>query len=193
MQSRFRAKLILLAGTSMLALMAGAASASAETFDFTGSLQTFVATATGEYDITLVGAQGGQATGRTTMLGGKGAQMGGEVFLTVGETLTIVVGGQGAPGIANANGGGGGGGYSGVSGAGNLLAMAGGGGGASPDQNGGSGLTGNAGGNGMNQTGGAGGTMATAAAAVATAGAKMAAAARAAPRQVRTEWVLTVA
>ena len=107
MQSRFRAKLILLAGASMLALMAGAASASAETFDFTGGVQTFTAVTSGLYDIEADGAQGGASF---TFSGGAGAELRGKVFLTAGETLDIIaggMGGSGANGVGYAGGGGG--------------------------------------------------------------------------------------
>jgi hypothetical protein len=98
MQRKFRAKRILLAGASMLALMAGATGASAEMFDFSGHEVIFTATTSGLYDITVKGAQGGGATGVEAFSGGKGAVVGGEIFLTVGEMLGVIVGGQGASG-----------------------------------------------------------------------------------------------
>jgi hypothetical protein len=117
MQIKFRAQRILLAGASMLALMAGAAGASATTFDFTGSVQHFTVVTSGLYDIQADGAQGGGGNS-----GGAGAEVGGEVFLTAGEMLNIVAGGQGATGT-----GGGGGGFSGIFAAAQPLIMAGGG------------------------------------------------------------------
>ena len=158
MQRKFPAKRILLAGASMLALMAGATGASAEPFDFTGMDAIFTAPTTGLYDITVKGAQGGQATGLAVFTGGLGAVVGGEISLTAGEMLLVVVGGQGASGDFGVGYGGGGGGRSEVDGLGNVLAIAGGGGGASEAQNGGSGLTGPTGGAGTNSSGGAGGT-----------------------------------
>jgi hypothetical protein len=164
MQRKFRAKRILLAGASMLALMAGATGASAEPFDFTGMDAIFTAPTTGLYDITVKGAQGGQATGLAVFTGGLGAVVGGEISLTAGEMLLVVVGGQGASGDFGVGYGGGGGGRSEVDGLGNVLAIAGGGGGASEAQNGGSGLTGPTGGAGTNSNGGAGGLVDLAAA-----------------------------
>ncbi|MDE2008104.1 MAG: hypothetical protein KGI51_16145, partial [Rhodospirillales bacterium] len=118
----------LLAGTSVAALLgltplAGAApvfsSATPGTTGFT--IQT-----TGLYDILVEGAQGGNAAGP----GGLGAKVEGELTLTAGEALTIVVGGAG--GIAPTEGtGAGGGGGSFILGPGaTALAIAGGGGGA---------------------------------------------------------------
>ena len=158
MQRKFRAKRILLAGASMLALMAGATGASAEMFDFSGMAAVFTAPTNGLYDITVKGAQGGGATGLAVFSGGQGAVAGGEIFLTAGTELLVIVGGQGASGDFGVGYGGGGGGRSEVDGLGNVLAIAGGGGGASEAQNGGSGLTGPNGGAGTNSSGGAGGT-----------------------------------
>lgn len=64
-------------------------------FDYTGSIQTFVAPKTGIYQLESWGAQGGDATdGTLTARGGYGAYAVGEVFLTQGDTLYINVGGQ---------------------------------------------------------------------------------------------------
>ena len=59
---------------------------------------------TGIYDIVAYGAQGG-GTG-----GGLGAEIGGDFYLTAGEVLDIVVGGQGASASDDLSGSGGGGG-----------------------------------------------------------------------------------
>ena len=155
MQCQLRGKRILLAGASMLALMAGAASASAETFDFTGSVQTFTVATSGLYDIEADGAQGGASF---TFSGGAGAQVGGDIFLTAGETVHIVVGGVGGSGAGGVGYAGGGGGYSGVFSAQGALVVAGGGGGAAAyGGNGGSGLASTTGGNGDGPNGGQGG------------------------------------
>jgi hypothetical protein len=177
MQIKLRAKRILLAGASMLALLAGAAGASAETFDFTGAVQHFTVVTSGLYDIQADGAQGG---GSFRTSGGAGAEVGGEVFLTAGETLNIIAGGQGASGTFGEGYGGGGGGFSGVFAAMGPLVMAGGGGGGSygsqngsggtylgvgrngnnPPQGGAGGVGGNGGGGGVGsgEGGGGGGT-----------------------------------
>jgi hypothetical protein len=157
MQIKFRAKRMLLAGASMLALMAGAAGASATTFDFTGSVQHFTVVTSGLYDIEAAGAQGGG--GRTPIgptSGGAGAEVGGEVFLNAGEMLDIVAGGQGAPGSSTPAGAGGG--FSGIFTAAGPLIMAGGGGGGggSSRLDGGSGLAATNGGDGTGINAGAG-------------------------------------
>jgi len=146
---------VLLAGASLLALAAGAPSAEATVFGFTGSSQTFMAPTTGTYDIVAFGAQGGGAAG------GLGAEIGGDFPLIAGEVLTIDVGGQGATGVG---GGGGGGSFAFIQGSsGTKLVIAGGGGGASviPGAGygaGGDGLTGTSGGPGLGGFGGPGGT-----------------------------------
>jgi hypothetical protein len=73
----------------------------------------FVVTQTGTYKITAFGAQGG--AGATTGgvaggAGGLGTEAGGTFFLTQGETITVVVGGQGLTPTGSVGGGGGGGG-----------------------------------------------------------------------------------
>jgi PEP-CTERM motif len=104
---------------SALALGGGARAA---TFDFTDSVQSYDVLTTGIYDITASGAQGGFESG--------GAVIGGDVKLTAGETLIILVGGETAAHTV----GGGGGTFVSLSPAGpgdldNLLVVAGGGGG----------------------------------------------------------------
>src|SRR5580693_9245900 len=91
----------LLAGASALAILASAAEANAETFAFTGAVQSFTASVSGEYAVELLGASGGNN-------GGLGAEVSGDVFLTGGEDLTLVVGGQGGAGGLGGGGGGGG-------------------------------------------------------------------------------------
>jgi VCBS repeat-containing protein len=118
--------------------------------------------ATGLYDITAFGAQGGGAPadfgGFGANAGGLGAEIGGDVMLTQGETLTIAVGGAGVNASSYLNVGGGGGGTFVVAGPNNVgpkytpLMIAGGGGGSASGGGfgvfGGPGLTGTAGGSG---------------------------------------------
>src|SRR4051812_21316559 len=100
-----------------LAMVAGGAQAGT-VFDYTGSLDTFSVPTTGAYLITVFGAAGGAgyqggkpAHAPTAVAGGLGAEIGGKLKLTAGETLTILVGGQGGsdvPPVMSAGGGGGG-------------------------------------------------------------------------------------
>jgi hypothetical protein len=100
------ARKFLLVGVSIAALAASAAEAGAVVFNFTGSFQTYIAPETGEYEITLAGAQGGSSVDGNT--GGKGAVVGGEIFLKQNELLGIFVGGEGYSAFGYAGGGGGG-------------------------------------------------------------------------------------
>lgn len=72
----------------------------------TGTLQTFIVPQTGIYTIEAWGAQGGQSG--STGLGGKGAYTRGEFSLTIGNSLTLLVGQQGEndPFTTSAGGGG---------------------------------------------------------------------------------------
>ena len=147
---------LLLAGASALAILASAAEANAETFTVPGMF-SFTASVPGEYAVELLGASGGNATFTGGNVGGLGAEVSGDVFLTAGEDLTLYVGGQGETQQA-----GGGGGGSFVFRGMDVLAVAGGGGGggrAAPG-GGGPGLAGTSGGTGggTGGTGGAGGT-----------------------------------
>jgi hypothetical protein len=144
-------KAFLLAGASALAILASAAEANAETFAFTGKAQTFTATVSGEYAVEVLGASGGNGT---LGVGGLGAEVSGDVFLTAGEDLRLFVGGRGGSGY---DGGGGGGSF--VFHGEEVLAVAGGAGGAAVGD-GGPGLAGTGGGTGGNSggTGGVGGT-----------------------------------
>ena len=65
-----------------------------KTFNYTGNVQRFVVPITGVYKLEVWGAQGGncQFTGKSGGLGGYSV---GVVSLTAGETIYIVVGGQG--------------------------------------------------------------------------------------------------
>ena len=133
----------LAAAVAVAALTLGGTCRAAFTFDSTGSLQQFTITTTGIYSFTVAGAQGGNtnASGR----GGLGTVLTGDVNLTAGTVLDIVVGVQGGLGVQGgptigAGGGGGGGSFIYIDGQGflnNPLIVAGGGGGAGPDTNGG--------------------------------------------------------
>jgi hypothetical protein len=98
-------KNMLLAGVSALAIMLGAAAARPETFDFTGVEVTWTVPVTGLYDLTAFGAHGGGAAG------GKGAEIGGDIELSSGTVLSIVVGGEGKSGGSAFGAGGGGGSF----------------------------------------------------------------------------------
>jgi PEP-CTERM motif len=133
-------KAFLLAGASALAILATAAEANAETFTIPGEF-SFIATVSGEYAVELLGGSGGNSTGGG---GGFGAEVSGDVFLTAGEDLTLIVGGHGKSGTEGAGGGGGTFVFHGT----DVLAVAGGGGGASNLKSGGYGLAGTSGGGG---------------------------------------------
>ena len=79
-----------------------------QTFNFTGGIQTFTAPVTGNYTVTLFGAQGGNGLNTT---GGLGGQATGSLALTAGQTISVYVGGKGgnAGGVMGWNGGGQGG------------------------------------------------------------------------------------
>ena len=92
-------------------------------YAYTGGVQTFAVPATGTYKLEVWGAQGGGAgsadTSDARKVGGKGGYSYGNAVLTAGQTIYIVVGGQGsygtqsnaASGLAGGyNGGGNGGG-----------------------------------------------------------------------------------
>jgi PEP-CTERM motif len=134
-------KAFLLAGASALAILTSAAEANAETFVFTGAMQSFTASVSGEYAVELLGASGGNSTGS---VGGLGAEVSGDISLTAGEDLTLFVGGQGESGDS----GGGGGGGSFIKNGTDVLAVAGGGGGGGISGGGGPGLAGTSGGTG---------------------------------------------
>ena len=98
------------------------------TFSYTGGLQYYtVPTGVTLIRIDAQGAQGGSVSTSCSATGGLGARMVGDVTVTPGETLTILVGGQGNTNGSDAGGGGG----SFVVRTGNIpLVVAGGGGGA---------------------------------------------------------------
>ncbi len=80
-------------------------------FGYTGSIETYTIPTTGSYDITASGAQGGGYNSAGAIAGGMGATIGGDLSLTSGEMLHILVGGMGAsqsyPGGSFGGGGGG--------------------------------------------------------------------------------------
>jgi hypothetical protein len=160
-------KALLLAGASALAILACAAEANAETFTIPGMF-SFTASVSGEYAVELLGASGGNPTVVRPGVGGLGAEVSGDVFLTAGEDLTLFVGGQGGSGLIAGGGGGGSFVFLGT----DVLAVAGGGGGAGFGA-GSPGLAGTSGGTGE----GTGGSAALVGPAVAAAAALAAAAA----------------
>ena len=91
-----KSRAMLLAGVSALAMLACVAEADAETFLFTGGVQSFTVPTTGEYALDVLGASGGNGAGGGG--GDLGAEVSGDIFLTAGETLTLFVGGQGQKG-----------------------------------------------------------------------------------------------
>jgi hypothetical protein len=95
MNRKIRAKRILLAGASALAMIAAASEAGATTFLFTGSEVTYTVPTSGTYDIAAFGAQGGPGI---ATVGGLGAAAGGNVSLSFGTVLTVLAGGAGASG-----------------------------------------------------------------------------------------------
>jgi len=129
--------------------------AAADTFAYTGNLQTYTVSTTGVYFLSAAGGQGGS---NQDWSGGLGAVVNGDYSLTADTVLDIVVGGQGANGGSGAGGGGGTFIYictSGCSSQGQTqLLLAAGGGGGEGGGNGGDGQTGAPG----SGNGGAGGS-----------------------------------
>lgn len=143
---------------AVCACLAASGIARAESFSYSGSVVTYTIPTTGVYDITAAGAQGGNSLAGGSGVGGLGANIGGDVTLTAGTQLDIVVGGQGNF-SGNYGGGGGGGSFVFEVGAAMPLIVAGGGGGSGwYSNNGGGGQTGTSGENGNGgATGGVGG------------------------------------
>lgn len=92
---------------SALPLSGSAQAATTQSLAYTGALRYMTVQATGDYTFRVFGAQGGSATSRTNVFGGKGAQANCTVTLTAGTMLKILVGQQGTS-AANYGGGGGG-------------------------------------------------------------------------------------
>jgi len=127
----------LLAGASLLALVAWDPAARAAPFDFTftGNLVSFTVPVTGTYEIHAFGAQGGTGQGG----GGLGAEVVGDFSLTAGVVLQIAVGAGGAGGGLSGTAGAGG-----TNGSGGKAGNGGGGGGFGPDGGGGNATNDNA-------------------------------------------------
>ncbi|MGL4599795.1 MAG: hypothetical protein ACRCYO_19875, partial [Bacteroidia bacterium] len=80
------------------------------TFNYTGAMQTYtVPVGTTLISIDVQGAQGGSITIACAATGGLGARMVGDVAVTPGEVLSVLVGGQGQ--TQGEDGGGGGGSF----------------------------------------------------------------------------------
>ena len=94
-------KLLQSAIVAVLALAALGQTATAASFTYTGSLKTWTVQTSGLYDITAYGAQGGDGGGFSNSVGGLGAKIGGDISLTAGETLNILVGGVWAAKVAS--------------------------------------------------------------------------------------------
>jgi hypothetical protein len=109
-----------------LAMAVSASAHALTTFSYSGVIIQWVAPTTGLYAISAIGAQGGHGSD-TTAVGGRGAEIQGDLSLDAGTILFIAVGGEGDSGHYN---GGGGGGSFVVSQADAPLIIAGGGGGA---------------------------------------------------------------
>jgi hypothetical protein len=100
-------KRFLLAGASLLALLAGSpAEAATLMFGYTGAIVPYVVPETGTYQIIAWGAEGGGSPG--SAVGGLGAEIGGDVSLLANTRLEILVGQMGASGKEKYAGGGGG-------------------------------------------------------------------------------------
>src|SRR5579884_1667481 len=90
---------------SVLVLTASCAAPAQTIFSFTGSQSSYTFTQSGFYTLTAVGGDGG---GGGSTVGGKGASIEADIFLTAGTTIQIVVGGAGVTDSLNSGGGGGG-------------------------------------------------------------------------------------
>jgi hypothetical protein len=128
---------------TLMGITAGslAAHAQSATFNVTGGVQDFTVTQSGLYDINVQGGAGGLANSKSgPSAGGSGDDITGEIYLTAGTTLGVIVGDQGGAGttyMAKSTSstsyyaaGGGGGSFVYIVGNANPLIVAGGGGGA---------------------------------------------------------------
>lgn len=84
---------------------------SAQDFGYTGQVQTFTASQTGKYKVTLNGAAGGWPADmddyhKTYNYIGRGGEIVGYINLRAGDTLYVTVGGQGGKNTGGYNGGG---------------------------------------------------------------------------------------
>jgi hypothetical protein len=125
-------RFFVLALVAALTSLAGSAKAqfSSTDFFFTGGFQSFLIPDTAVYNFAVTGAGGGSSSG---YLGSYGATISGNINLTAGTLINIVVGGVGYSGVGT-NGGGGGGGTFIYIDQSNPLMIAGGGGGAGSRQ-----------------------------------------------------------
>src|ERR1700712_5241312 len=98
-------KPVLLAGASLLALMAAARAATAEPvfFLYTGGIADYTIPFAGEYQILAYGAQGGDGE---FAAGSGGAEIRGDFTFSAGYRLQIAVGGPGGGGFGGGGGGG---------------------------------------------------------------------------------------
>lgn len=78
---------------------------SAQDFGYTGQVQTFTASQTGKYKVTLNGAAGGHEKGKGSLVG-TGGYFEGYLNLNAGDVIYIAVGGQGGQNHGGWNGGG---------------------------------------------------------------------------------------
>jgi hypothetical protein len=103
-----------------------------QTFNYTGSIQTFVVpSGVTTLEVECIGAKGGNGN-QASSPAGLGALAAGDIAVTPGETLEIIVGQSGVTGTSGLHGGGGGGGTFIIRQSGNTpLVIAGGGGGGS--------------------------------------------------------------
>ena len=129
---RFAAMALLFAFVTLAQVWAQGATQ--QTFEYTGSIQTFTAPYTGIYELKVWGAQGGNRTHMNNAFaaGGLGGYATCRTHLTVGETVYVYVGGQGGTVASDNNlpagAGGWNGGGAGGNGASNHSGSAGGGG-----------------------------------------------------------------
>jgi hypothetical protein len=92
-----------LSGSTTYYVSSGTSQAGSQTFNYTGSVQTFTAPATGVYTLEAWGAQGGNdPSNPNAIFGGRGGYAKGDVTLTAGQTIQVYVGQQGS-GCMNSN------------------------------------------------------------------------------------------
>ena len=92
-----------LSGSTTYYVSSGTSQAGSQTFNYTGSVQTFTAPAAGVYTLEAWGAQGGNdPSNPNAIFGGRGGYAKGDVTLTAGQTIRIYVGQQGS-GCNNSN------------------------------------------------------------------------------------------
>ncbi|MBT2630676.1 hypothetical protein J7E76_16430 [Bacillus sp. ISL-101] len=106
---------ISLGGVPLISNSSAYADSNSWDFQYTGNVQSFTVPYTGTYKLETWGAQGGNDTANVPTIyhqGGLGGYAEGEVSLTKGETIYVVVGGKGADTRTSTNGGYNGGGNS---------------------------------------------------------------------------------